>query len=166
MKKIFAALLMLIVALSCLFGCSSEPPTEMNSAKREASQKVVDVAKSGVKSLIGKLDKNASYTSKDDVAAYLHAYKKLPPNFITKREAEQLGWQKKGTLDKVAPGKSIGGDRFGNYDKLLPDKQGRKWQECDIDYKKGSRNAKRIVYSNDGLIYYSADHYKSFTKLY
>ena len=71
-----------------------------------------------------------------------------------------------GTLDKVAPGKSIGGDKFGNYEKILPVKKGRVYRECDIDYQKGNRNAKRIVYSNDGLIYYTGDHYKTFTKLY
>ena len=79
---------------------------------------------------------------------------------------EKLGWQTRGTLDKVAPGKSIGGDRYGNYEGKLPKKNGRNWKECDIDYVKGNRNAKRIVFSNDGLIYYTGDHYKSFSKLY
>lgn len=110
--------------------------------------------------------KGRAYTDKDHVAAYIHVYKTLPPNYITKGQAGKLGWKTRGTLDKVAPGKSIGGDRFGNYEKVLPDKQGRTWKECDIDYVKGNRNAKRICYSNDGLIYYSASHYKSFERLY
>lgn len=106
------------------------------------------------------------YTDKEHVAAYIKSFGRLPQNYITKGEAKKLGWQSRGTLDKVAPGKSIGGDRFGNYEKLLPDKVGRLWRECDIDYVRGGRGGKRLVYSNDGLIYYTGDHYRSFTRLY
>jgi len=61
----------------------------------------------------------------------------------------------------------IGGDRFGNYEGLLPDAEGRTWTECDIDtLHEKNRGAKRIVFSNDGLIYYTEDHYESFTLLY
>jgi ribonuclease T1 len=107
------------------------------------------------------------YTSKEDVALYLHIYGKLPGNFITKREAENLGWEaSKGNLWEVTEKKSIGGDRFGNREGLLPNTNGRKWFECDIDYEGGFRNEKRIVYSSDGLIYYTGNHYESFTQLY
>ncbi len=113
------------------------------------------------------LDKTGSYTSKEDVALYLHLYGKLPPNFITKSEAQKLGWDsEKGNLDRVAPGKSIGGDVFGNREGLLPAKAGRTYYECDVGYTGGYRGGERIVYSNDGLIYYSSDHYASFTLLY
>lgn len=113
-----------------------------------------------------KIDEDGTYTSKEDVALYLHTYGKLPSNFITKGEAEKLGW-KGGGLEKIAPGKCIGGDRFGNYEGLLPKKSGRTYTECDIDtLGKSSRGAKRIVFSNDGLIYYTEDHYESFTLLY
>lgn len=113
------------------------------------------------------IEEDGSYTSKEDVAAYLHLYSKLPQNFITKKEAQQLGWESSaGNLDKVAPGKSIGGDRFGNYEEQLPDKKGRKYFECDIDYNGGYRGKKRIIYSSDGLIYYTEDHYQTFTQLY
>ncbi len=106
------------------------------------------------------------YTSKDDVALYIHIYGKLPGNFITKREAQQLGWPG-GSLEDYAPGKCIGGGKFGNYEGLLPEKKGRVYHECDIDtLGKKSRGAKRIVYSNDGLIYYTGDHYESFELLY
>lgn len=66
----------------------------------------------------------------------------------------------------ILPGMSIGGDRFGNREGLLPDAEGRKWYECDINFSGGFRGAERIVYSNDGLIYYTSDHYESFTQLY
>ena len=112
------------------------------------------------------LDENGSYTSKEDVALYIHLYGKLPRNFITKKEAEALGWSG-GSLEKYAPGKCIGGSRFGNYEELLPVKKGRVYTECDIDTLGAkSRGAKRIVFSNDGLIYYTDDHYESFTLLY
>jgi guanyl-specific ribonuclease Sa len=112
------------------------------------------------------MDEDEAYTSKDDVARYISLYGKLPSNFITKKEAQKLGWPG-GSLEKYAPGKCIGGDRFGNYEGLLPNKKGRKYFECDIDtLGKSKRGAKRIIYSNDGLIYYTGDHYESFELLY
>ena len=112
------------------------------------------------------VEKGKAYTDRDHVAAYIHLYKTLPPNYITKGQANKLGWKTNGSLDQVAPGKSIGGDRYGNYEKKLPDKQGRTWKECDIDYVRGNRNAKRICFSNDGLIYYTSTHYQKFERLY
>lgn len=113
------------------------------------------------------LAEDGSYTSKEDVALYLHIYGHLPHNYITKKEAQQLGWDsKKGNLEEVAPGKSIGGSHYGNYEGLLPEKEGRKYYECDLDYEGGYRGAQRLVYSNDGLIFYTEDHYQSFEQLY
>ncbi len=112
------------------------------------------------------IDRDGSYTSKEDVALYIHTYGELPKNFITKAEAQDLGWSG-GSLENYAPGMCIGGDRFGNYEGSLPKKSGRKYYECDIDtLGADSRGAKRIVFSNDGLIYYTDDHYESFTLLY
>lgn len=109
---------------------------------------------------------DGSYTSKEDVALYLETYDKLPGNFITKKEAQALGWEG-GSLEPYAPGKCIGGDKFGNYEGLLPKEDGRTYKECDIDTLGAkSRGAKRIVYSNDGLIYYTEDHYATFELLY
>lgn len=107
------------------------------------------------------------YTAPEDVADYLHTYGHLPDNFITKREAKDLGWDSQaGNLDEVAPGMSIGGDQFGNREGLLPKAEGRKYYECDVNYESGYRGEERIIYSNDGLIFYTDDHYKSFTQLY
>lgn len=112
------------------------------------------------------LDPNGSYYSKEDVALYIHLYGKLPSNFLTKSQAKDLGW-KSGSVERYAPGKAIGGDTFQNREGLLPKKSGRTYKECDIDtLGKSSRGAKRIVFSNDGLVYYTDDHYKSFTLLY
>ena len=110
------------------------------------------------------IDENGSYTSKDDVALYIHTYGHLPNNFITKNEARELGWEG-GSVEDYAPGCSIGGDRFGNYEGILP--EGKKYTECDIDtLGRSSRGSRRIVFSNDGCIYYTHDHYETFELLY
>ncbi len=110
------------------------------------------------------IDRDGSYTSRDDVALYLHTYGELPQNFITKKQAKKLGWSG-GSLENYAPGMCIGGDYFGNYEGLLP--KDKEYHECDIDtLGKKSRGAKRIIYSDDGYIYYTDDHYESFELLY
>ena len=120
----------------------------------------------GPTDVVPSIDRGGTYTTKDDVAAYVHAYGELPENFITKTRARALGWEG-GSLQDMAPNKAIGGDKFGNFEGLLPEKAGRVYYECDIDtLKASSRGAKRIVFSNDGLIYYTDDHYESFTLLY
>lgn len=112
------------------------------------------------------LDPDGAYTSKDDVALYLYLYGELPDNFITKNEARDLGWPG-GSLEPYAPGKSIGGDYFGNYEGKLPKRKGLQYHECDIDTMgRKSRGSKRIIYGTDGSIYYTDDHYESFTQLY
>lgn len=112
------------------------------------------------------LPENGTYTTKEDVALYIHTYGHLPDNFITKKEAQELGWPG-GSLEPYAPGMCIGGSRFGNYEGLLPEAEGRIYTECDVDTLGAkSRGAKRIVFSNDGLIYYTGDHYESFELLY
>lgn len=112
------------------------------------------------------IDEDGSYDGKEDVALYIHTYGKLPPNYISKVDAQDLGWEG-GSVERYAPGKCIGGSKFGNYEGLLPKANGRQYYECDIDtLGASSRGAKRIVYSNDGLIYYTDDHYESFELLY
>ena len=106
------------------------------------------------------------YDDKDRVALYLHLFGELPPHFITKEEARKLGWDS-GEVEYFRSGAAIGGDFFGNYENRLPKKKGRTYHECDIDtVGKKSRGAKRIIWSTDGLIYYTDDHYESFTLLY
>ena len=107
------------------------------------------------------------YSSKDEVALYIHLYGHLPENYVTKREAQDMGWTG-GSVERYAgEGTAIGGSRFGNYEGLLPEAEGRTFTECDIDtVGASSRGAKRIIFSNDGLIYYTEDHYESFELLY
>lgn len=111
--------------------------------------------------------RGAEYGDREHVAEYLHLYGELPPNYLTKEEARELGWDPaEGNLWEVAPGMSIGGDRFGNREGLLPEASGRIFYECDVDYKGGFRGEDRLVYSSDGMIWYTEDHYGSFVQMY
>ena len=132
-----------------------DPPEELPGETPEEPESPEDI-----------LPEDGWYYSRDEVALYIHTYGHLPDNFITKKEAEALGWSG-GSVEKYAPGMAIGGGRFGNYEGLLPEVEGRAYTECDIDTNgASSRGAKRIVFSNDGLIYYTEDHYESFELLY
>ena len=111
------------------------------------------------------LDEYGTYSSAEDVAYYLHVYGHLPDNYMTKAEAEDEGWvASKGNLWDVEYGACIGGDRFGNYEGLLP--KGEKYYECDVNYDGGYRGEERLIFTRDGDVYYTGDHYKSFEKLY
>lgn len=152
-------LLSLALMVAALTGCSA--PVEDEEKEDVYYEESVETEEEAY------LDEDGSYTSKEDVAAYIYEYGHLPYNFITKKEAKELGWvSKEGNLAEVAPGMSIGGDYFGNYEGILPEEDGRDYYECDIDSDGGYRGAKRIVFSNDGLIYYTEDHYESFELLY
>ena len=146
------------------------PVTESSSESQSPTEEIETEIETEADKEEPVIDEDGHYTSKEEVALYIHTYGKLPSNFISKNEAEELGWKKKqgeaGQLHVVAPGMSIGGSRFGNYEGLLPEAKGRKYYECDINYVKGNRGAERIVYSNDGLIFYTGDHYESFEQLY
>ena len=143
---------------------SSTAAEETRAAKKRAT--ATRASERGTEAGAG-IRENGSYTSRDEVALYLHTYGKLPKNFISKKDAEEQGFRfGEGDFGEAFPGMSVGGSRFGNYEGQLPEKSGRRYYECDIDYQGGRRNAKRLVYSNDGLIFYTDDHYKSFTQLY
>lgn len=159
-RWILQSLILTLLLAAALAGCGQTAGEQDTSAQIQITDTAVNTGKS-------EIDEDGSYTGKEDVALYLHTYGRLPENFITKKEAQALGWDNKaGNLWDVAPDMSIGGDRFGNYEGLLPDADGRKYYECDIDYAGGYRGSKRIIYSNDGLIYYTEDHYESFEQLY
>jgi len=145
---------------------NSNEAVQNNAATEQNGAADVETTEQPVTDAELTIDENGSYDTKDEVALYIHTYGKLPGNYVTKKEAEKAGWSS-GALDKVLPGKCIGGSRFGNYEGLLPDKNGRVWTECDINtLGKSKRGAERIVFSNDGLIYYTGDHYESFELLY
>lgn len=178
LKRLIALFPVLAICCLLFFGCVSS--TERSSvvsenllrpeqtALFEQQGSGVDVSSDQSKETDSGLlpDEDGSYSAKEDVALYIHLYGKLPSNFITKKQAQQLGWSG-GSLEQYAPGKCIGGSYFGNYEGLLPSKDGRTYTECDIDTLGAeTRGAKRLVFSNDGLIYYTQDHYESFILLY
>jgi ribonuclease T1 len=182
MKRILTAFALILSVLFAFNACSvSVTVNDTSDEVSESSGKTNDLQStiedaigdyvdddtlSGITEAVETLDEDGSYFSKDEVALYIYSYGKLPSNFITKKEAEKLGWEG-GSLEPYAPGKAIGGDHFGNYEGALPEKDGRTYTECDIDTEGAkSRGAKRIVFSNDGLIYYTDDHYESFELLY
>ena len=142
---------------------AAESPAAENTAD-ESQSEPASAAEPGEATV----SENGRYSDPVSVALYLHTYGHLPDNYLTKSEAEALGWSNSlGNLWDVAPGCSIGGDRFGNREGMLPQKKGRSYTECDIDATgKRSRGANRIVFSNDGLIYYTDDHYQTFTLLF
>lgn len=138
-------------------------PEQVKDAAGKAQEEISSSSKQESKPAI---DEDGWYDSKDEVALYIHTYGHLPGNYITKKEAQKLGWPG-GSLEPYAPGKSIGGDHFGNYEGLLPKVKGSSYRECDIGTAgRKSRGAKRIIFSDDGRIYYTDDHYESFTQLY
>ena len=175
MKKRLAAWLLALVMVLSLAGCGEDTSKVAVFPSQDAQQQdtlpdddgaVSNLPDDGDDSGAEAIDEDGSFTSKEEVALYIHTYGRLPDNFITKKEAQALGWPG-GSLEPYAPGKCIGGSRFGNYEGLLPEKDGRTYTECDIDTLGAeSRGAKRIVFSNDGLIYYTGDHYESFELLY
>lgn len=153
------ALLPVLLVLLLVSGCGSAPasaPGKPVGGDSVAASTAADAEQSMPA-------EDGAYTSKDEVALYLYTYHHLPSNFITKKEARKLGWEG-GPLQDFAPGKSIGGDHFGNYEGVLP--EDADYHECDIDTNGGSRGAKRIVWSGDWNIYYTDDHYGHFTQLY
>ena len=185
MKKRLLILLMMLAAFPLAFsGCSKEDANLISSVLEEASEVLDDddEASEGVSDLTEDNENTETaenpapeeaettiaeygqYSDPYEVAEYIYTYGHLPSNYITKSEAEALGWESsKGNLWEVAEGMSIGGDRFGNYEKLLPDGN---YRECDVNYQGGYRGSERLIYSDDLEIYYTQDHYKSYTQLY
>lgn len=165
LKKIFA--LFLVILLSFSLACSSQN-VDIDDENQIIDENLNDGFQHGKsQDEVNQIDEDGYYTSKDDVALYIHTYNGLPKNFLTKNEARDLGWESnEGNLWDVTDRMSIGGDRFGNREGLLPKEDGRQYYECDISYEGGYRGAERLVYSNDGLIYYTADHYETFELLY
>jgi guanyl-specific ribonuclease Sa len=156
MKKLIKKLnlfLLFTFAFTTVFGAFFTNATQAYAANKVAT------------SIVSKSD-STIINDFQGVANYVHKYGTLPNNYITKKQASKLGWKPGGNLWTYAPGKSIGGDIFTNAEKCLPDAKGRVWHECDINYNGGHRGADRLLYSNDGLIYGTVDHYQTFTCYY
>jgi len=176
MKRLLSWILIFLLVFS-LTGCSEadiEAIVEIADVVIEATEEQTlpdetitveeAAAEDSTENTAAAIAEDGWYYSAEDVSEYLYTYSCLPENFITKDEARALGWEG-GSVEVYAPGYAIGGDRFGNREKILP--EDHIYYECDIDTNgASSRGAKRIVFSEDGLIYYTEDHYETFTLLY
>lgn len=164
--KFILRLVLLAAVVLLYFGAEALLPGGAQSTAVPQTQSAALTESTQDTAAAAAIDEDGIYDTKDEVALYIHTYGRLPGNYITKAEAEKAGWSG-GSVEKYCPGKCIGGGRFGNYEGLLPDAAGRVWTECDINtLGAASRGAERIVFSNDGLIYYTPDHYDSFQLLY
>ncbi len=156
-RRLQALLLSLLMAVLLFLlpacGSTAPSPTEKNDPATQEGTAL--------------LAEDGAYSTPKEVAGYPDIYGQLPQNDLTERQAKARGWSgAEGNLWEVAEGMSIGGDRFGNREGCLPEVEGRVWYECDVNYAGGFRGAERLLYSNDGLIYYTNDHYESFTPIY
>ena len=150
-NRLAAVFVLLLAAVMLLTGCAASASGNRNR----------NTAKPEVTATPGPMDEAQR------IADYIFEYGKLPDYFIRKQEAERLGWDSRyNYVSDVAPGKSIGGDRFGNYEERLPVVQGRKYYEADCYYRGGKRNAYRIIYSSDRHVWYTGDHYETFVELF
>lgn len=153
MKSLFVLFLTLMV----MAGCGT---TQIGNEKKVATDRPSTIEETNEPA------QSKPLTDFEEVASYIRKHHSLPDNFITKKDAEKLGWNaKEGNLNEVAPGKSIGGDIFRNREGKLPKKKGRIWYEADMNYFKGFRGKDRLLFSNDGLIYKTEDHYDTFQQM-
>lgn len=151
MKKLLAMLLVLMLMLAGALG--------------EAQEVLVDEYFAMTDEI--SVEWGYDYFTPEEVSLYLYAFGCLPPNYLTKDEAKDMGWvSSEGNLWEIGYGFCIGGDTFGNREGLLPNAKDRKWYECDVNYEGGFRGSERLVFSTDGLIYYTFDHYETFELLY
>ena len=154
-KRVLAVLLVSWLMLLSV-GCSAENDfaTLQSQANDSAVEYAVDLPQEG-----------EYYYDIENVVLYLYLYEELPENYMTKSEARKLGWEG-GSVERYKEGAAIGGDTFGNREGLLPEKSGRTYTECDIDtLGEDGRGAKRLVFSSDGLYFYTIDHYDSFDEV-
>lgn len=157
MKKRIVSLLLMLVLLLGMTSAYAAP------AFRDDKISITLTAENEVCSVVY----GEEYSDPYEVALYLHCFEELPSNYITKNDAKKLGWvSRDGNLWKVAYGKSIGGDRFYTRDDQIPEIVKMDCWECDVNYEGGFRDSERLVFSEDGRIYYTNDHYKTFSLLY
>lgn len=158
-KMINKILLALILVLG--FSACTEKSFDQNS---NLSIQSLESSELDGDSLKESIEEDKPYYKMEDVAAYIHFFNKLPNNYISKSQARKKGWiPKENNLWEVTDKAVIGGDRFGNYEKILPESS---YKEADVNYEGGARGPERLVYDQDGNIFYTSDHYESFERIY
>ncbi|MFD1092537.1 ribonuclease domain-containing protein [Providencia vermicola] len=158
-KRVISLVLMAVLIVLSLYFRSGDVQDKPQSDKPATSEQTI-ARENALPKTIDQL------TEQQNVVSYMQKYQKLPAFYLTKKEARQAGWDaKKGNLCDVLPGRAIGGDRFSNREKSLPIADNRQWFEADINYRCGHRGADRLLYSSDGMIFVTHDHYKSFKQV-
>lgn len=158
-KRVISLVLMAILIVLSLYFRSDDVQDKSQADKPAASEQTITRGNAQSKTI-------DQLTEQQNVVSYMQKYQKLPAFYLTKKEARQAGWDaKKGNLCDVLPGRAIGGDRFSNREKSLPIADNRQWFEADINYRCGHRGADRLLYSSDGMIFVTHDHYKSFKQV-
>jgi len=167
-----AALLALLLAAALLLGaCSADAAVSAKSKKKNTARPAATVTATATETPAAEdagepTEEPGPIIEPQRIADYIFEHGELPDNFITKKEAQAMGWDSRyNYVSDVAPGMSIGGDYFGNYEGKLPRVKGRKYYEADCWYTEGPRNAYRIIYSSDGHVWYTEDHYNTFVEL-
>lgn len=167
----FAALIALLTALVLVISCCTADAAVTGKRKKKNATPTPEVTAAATAApeeteKPGATEEPGPIIEPQRIADYLFEHGELPENFITKQEAKNLGWNSSyNYVSDVAPGMSIGGDYFGNYQGKLPRVKGRKYYEADCWYTGGKRNQYRIIYSNDGHVWYTEDHYNTFTEM-
>lgn len=153
-----------VAAVTVISGSDEEAPENEDVPETEEEPQQMPVE--GPAEYEMGIDQEGYYYGLENVVLYLDTYGCLPGNYITKNEARDLGWSG-GSVENYLEGAAIGGDSFGNREGLLPKADGRKYTECDLDtLGQSSRGAHRLLFSNDGLYFYTQDHYESFTQVF
>ena len=158
---------MLLAVILLLTGCGLAPLAEPGTPTEALTLVTASPAGARTQETEAPAEQAGPVIEPQEIADYLFEHGELPENFISKEEAQALGWDSsRNYVSDVAPGKSLGGEYFGNYEGRLPKAKGRVFHACDCRYTGGKRGAERIVYSSDGRIWYTPDHYETFTELF
>ena len=173
-KKLIIAAILAIVATAAGLRHPTDPPAQQQADRHSSDTTQQPTARhSSSDSSDSSRDSSSDSSDITDltqlqrVADYLHQHQRLPSYYLTKSQARRQGWEpSKGNLCQILPGRAIGGDRFSNREKVLPEKQGRHWFEADVNYDCGRRGSDRMLYSSDGMIYVTRDHYRHVEQVY
>ncbi|WDF46708.1 ribonuclease domain-containing protein [Chryseobacterium sp. KACC 21268] len=165
LKTLLFFLVGAFAGISVMFLITNYKIEKRNKYLAEAGNRKSEVAKSENQTHRESNSENSieELTNDNKVISYVKANHELPDYYLTKSEAKSKGWSaSKGNLCDVLPGKAIGGDKFSNREKQLP--KGEQYYEADVNYNCGNRGADRIVFTEDGDVWLTKNHYKSFEK--
>lgn len=165
LKTLLFFLVGAFAGISVMFLITNYKIEKRNEYLTEDGSRKSEVSKSESQSHTESNSENSieELTYETKVISYVKSNHKLPDYYLTKSEAKNQGWiASKGNLCDVLHGKAIGGDKFSNREKQLP--KGEQYYEADVNYNCGNRGADRIVFTKNGEVWLTKNHYKSFEK--